>query len=258
MTLPDDKGECKCGGLSRMAEDPKNPVEFDPQLNEFHIMQKGDGGYSLIHFCPWCGGRAPQSHRSSLFQRVTAPEQQRLRELTKNLQTEQDVIAALGEPDQRHPGAVRVTAAEREGLPEATRTCNVLTYTRLSELANVNVLVYPTGRVEVSLQGKPVLVQQKHEHRMLVGPPSPSEPEPQIDTSKRYDVYCTEPGQKIVVYRNARFKSAGSLLSAPGVRTGYSQFIELEQANGQTIFVSRQAIFRFCEPGTEALAEQVR
>lgn len=88
-------------------------------------------------------------------------------------------------------------------------------------------------------------------------PPDPVPPEPQIDTSKRYDIYCTEPSQRVVVYRNARFKGGGNLLSAPGSRSLVSQFIELEQANGQTVFVARHAVFRFCEPGTLLMGETI-
>ena len=34
-----------------------------------------------------------------------------------------------------------------------------------------------------------------------------------------------------------------------------SQVIELEQANGQTVFIGRHGILRFCEHGTELLME---
>ena len=61
----------------------------------------------------------------------------------------------------------------------------------------------------------------------------------------------------MVVYRNARFRGAGSLLLPPAARTGFSEFVELEQANGQSVFISRHFIFRFCEPGTEPAPEVV-
>jgi hypothetical protein len=71
-----------------------------------------------------------------------------------------------------------------------------------------------------------------------------------IDTSKRYDVHCTERNQEVVVYRNAVFK---------GVRTLYqrrqydfsSEFIELEQQGGQIMFVSRSSVIKFCEHNTK-------
>ena len=238
-----------------MAQDSKDPVEFDPQLNEYHILRKGGGGYSLIYFCPFCGGQAPKSQRSSLFHRLTDAEQHRLTELTKNLRTVQDVVAALGEPDIKGL-SMAVTTPEKEGMPETTQSYPVMTYSNLSDIANVNVQVYPTERVAITFQGKPMLIQQTHEVHMSPSA-KPPEPEPQIDTRKRYDVYCIEPNREIVVYRNALFKGTGTLLPPAGGRM-YPDFMELEQANGQSIFISRSSIFRFCEPGTAVVAEMVK
>jgi hypothetical protein len=69
-----------------------------------------------------------------------------------------------------------------------------------------------------------------------------------VDTSKRYDVYCTEQTQQVVVYRNALFKGAKSLFSKHQ-DDSLSEFVELEQADGQTIFLARYSIIKFCEPG---------
>ena len=254
MPRPNKKDECKCGLLGRMAENPMDPVEFDPQLNEYHMMRKGDGGYSLIYFCPFCGDRAPKSQRSSLFHRLTDAERHRLTELTQNLRTVQDVVAALGEPDVKGL-SMAVTTPDKEGMPETTQSYPVMSFTKLSDIANVNVQVYPTDRVALTFQGKPMLVQQTHEVHMSPSA-KPLEPEPQIDTRKRYDVYCIEPSREIVVYRNALFKGAGTLLPPPGGRM-YPDFVELDQANGQSIFISRSSIFRFCAPATAVIAEVV-
>jgi hypothetical protein len=256
MPLPNDKGECTCGGLARMADDPKDPVEFDPKLNEYHIPRQGNGGYSLVNFCPLCGGKAPASKRGSLFQRLDHAEQQRLFELTKDLHTAQDVVAALGEPDARRPLGMMVFATEKEGAPQTTQSYPMMIYSKLSDSADVHVTVYPTDKVGITFQSKAMLVKQTHEAHFIPNP-KPPEPEPQIDTNRRYDIYCSEPGQTIVVYRNARFKEAGSLLTSPGVRGGFSQFVELEQANGQSVFVGRGSVFRFCEPGTQSQAEPI-
>lgn len=86
-------------------------------------------------------------------------------------------------------------------------------------------------------------------------PPDPPVPEPQIDTTKRYDVYCIEPNRQISIYRNAQFKGAAVLLPSRGGRVHYPEFVELEQANGQSIFISRSSIVRFCDPGTTIVAE---
>jgi ATP-dependent Clp protease ATP-binding subunit ClpA len=93
-------------------------------------------------------------------------------------------------------------------------------------------------------------------------PPEPTgepEPKPQvdlIDTSKRYDVYCTERNNEVVVYRNALFKGRKKLF--PMDREAlFSEFLELEQPDGQTVFVARACVIKFCEPGVKPGAEPV-
>jgi len=88
--------------------------------------------------------------------------------------------------------------------------------------------------------------------------PDPLGPEAHdpVDASKRYDVYCSERGQQVVVYRNAKFKGIRSLYARHKVDS-LSAFVELEQSNGQPVFVHRQSIIRFCEPGTALTAEAV-
>ncbi len=77
-----------------------------------------------------------------------------------------------------------------------------------------------------------------------------------IDMSRRYDVYCSERAQQVVVYRNAKFKGVRNLYARHRVDS-LSAFIELEQSNGQPVFIQRHSIIRFCEPGTTLTAEIV-
>ncbi len=76
---------------------------------------------------------------------------------------------------------------------------------------------------------------------------SPPQGEP-VDTSKRYDVYCTDRSQGVTIYRNARFKGVKHLFQRSPYDT-LSVYVELEQENGQTVFVSRGSIIKFCEHG---------
>ncbi len=88
------------------------------------------------------------------------------------------------------------------------------------------------------------------------GKPGPAQPKPvpspplgePVDTSKRYDVHCTDRSQGVTIYRNVRFKGIKHLFprSAYDALSGY---VELEQENGQTVFVSRSSIIRFTEAG---------
>ncbi len=85
------------------------------------------------------------------------------------------------------------------------------------------------------------------------GIPAKSESAPMapdcLDSSKRFDIYCVE-GNQQVVYRNALFKgikrlfpkTQGDILSA---------FLEIEQADGSTVFVARPSVVRFCEAGVK-------
>jgi len=66
-----------------------------------------------------------------------------------------------------------------------------------------------------------------------------------IDVSKRYDVYCSEGGEE-VVYRNALFRSTKKFLPRRE-RDVSAEFMEIEQADGKTIFIARGSITKFCE-----------
>jgi len=82
---------------------------------------------------------------------------------------------------------------------------------------------------------------------------TPEDPErvASIDTTKRYDVYVMEYGQRLAVLRNVLFKGFRTLFDANDRLNVMSAFIELEQANGQAVFVSRHSLVRFCEHGTK-------
>jgi len=74
-------------------------------------------------------------------------------------------------------------------------------------------------------------------------------PKPQpdsVDTTKRYDVYCVEQAKAVAVYPNVLFKSVKFLVA--GVASDpRSRFVELEHADGQTIFVALHRILKFHE-----------
>lgn len=76
---------------------------------------------------------------------------------------------------------------------------------------------------------------------------APPQGEP-VDTSKRYDVHCTDRSQGVTVYRNVRFKGVKHLFPRSQYDT-LSVFVELEQENGQIVFVSRSSVIRFTESG---------
>ena len=78
---------------------------------------------------------------------------------------------------------------------------------------------------------------------------------PRVDITKRYDLYCVERG-KAIVYRNVLIKCRRSLFSKSQYDV-FSEFLEVEQANGQTLFLSRATIVKFCEHGFSVTSELV-
>jgi hypothetical protein len=152
-----EKGTCKCEWLERAADDPKTPIEFDATLNEYHVVG-GPKDFSMIYYCPFCGGSTPKTRRDRLFHTLTDAERQRLVTLTKDMHTVADVTRAFGEPDIRQPVGMVVTKPERDGRPEITQSYPALIFTKLSDAADVHVTVYPTDLVGISFQGK----EKKH------------------------------------------------------------------------------------------------
>jgi hypothetical protein len=78
---------------------------------------------------------------------------------------------------------------------------------------------------------------------------------PEIDAAKRYDVFVAEPLRR-VVYRDVLLKGAFHLLGSD-VKDRAPRFIQLEQGNGQSVYVPRGAIFKICEHGTVPADETV-
>lgn len=67
-----------------------------------------------------------------------------------------------------------------------------------------------------------------------------------VDTSRRYDVYCSGPNQETLVYRNALWKGARRLFSTDP-HTFLYDFVELEEEDGRTVFIARSSILKFWE-----------
>jgi hypothetical protein len=149
-----EKGTCKCEWLERAAENPKTPIEFDADLNEYHLVH-GPKDFSMIYYCPFCGGSAPKSKRNRLFHTLNDAERLRLVELTKDMRTVGDVTRAFGEPNIRHSVGMVVSRPERDGKPETTQAYPELIFTQISDIADMHVTVYPTDRVGICFQGKP-------------------------------------------------------------------------------------------------------
>lgn len=154
--MPNDQAPpCGCKWFERAAEDPDMPVIFDETTNEFHLVHLNGKGYSLFYHCPFCGGRAPESLRASLFACVSHEETVRLHLLTENIRTEEEMRAAHGEPDRVLPvsGGSTTKGSETEA-PETVVGGRCLVYGNLSETAEVRVKIDRYGKLKFSFSGK--------------------------------------------------------------------------------------------------------
>lgn len=118
MKTESDAAPCECFFLCEAATDAHSPIVFDRELNEFHI--KTDNGYSMIYFCPICGGKAPKSLRDDLFSVIPKEEEERISKLNETYKSLEDFTNAFGPPD---------------------RDQRTLSYKRLSETAQVTAVI---------------------------------------------------------------------------------------------------------------------
>jgi ATP-dependent Clp protease ATP-binding subunit ClpA len=176
-------------------------------------------------------------------------------------------------PDQEKVGNIPYTPRVKTCLALAAREARALNHTYVgTEHILLGLLREGDGvaaRVLTKL-GVDIEITRNHILRELdpnfagapdaAAPPKklePPEPVPEsVDTGKRYDIYCSE-GNQTVVYRNAMFKGTKKLLSR-GDYGGFYQFLEIEQADGQAVFIARTSLIKFCEHGVTPGPEKVQ
>lgn len=83
----------------KWAKDPRFPLIYDKQMNEFAILRDKDDKF-LIFYCPFCGGRLPESKRRNFYQIPDKAEVKQLRKLMKGVQDIETMRKVLGQPDQ--------------------------------------------------------------------------------------------------------------------------------------------------------------
>jgi hypothetical protein len=70
-----------------------------------------------------------------------------------------------------------------------------------------------------------------------------------VDSDKHYDLYCSERQAETVVYPDVRIKGLRQLFKKRQFEVG-ADFYEVEQSNGQIVFIARMGLIKFCETGT--------
>lgn len=183
-----------------------------------------------------------------------------------------EIVKQVGTgPDQKMLGTIPYTPRVKKVLALAIKEAKTLGHTdvgtehillglllegdgvaaRVLQNFSVNVRnarLYVLKELDPNYSGKEIV-------RLLREEESEKKPDDMIDLSKRYDVYCKE-GSEAVVYRNALFKGMKKLFQVERYSI-FTEYVEIEQADGKTIFFSRASIIKFCEHGVMPNSERV-
>ncbi len=109
----------------------------------------------MIYYCPFCGGRAPESKRASRFEHVSDSEQRRIYALFHGINTEDQVRAAFGQPDLDINIGTTIMHPEKNGQPAHGEALRSLTYKNLSTVADIVFNVSDGGKVRGTWVQKP-------------------------------------------------------------------------------------------------------
>jgi hypothetical protein len=148
---------CRCGTLEQLAAEPGSPVVFDDDLREYHLRwqnAEGKKGSSRIYHCPFCGAAAASSRRASPYAEVPMDEVLRLRDLTRRLATIQQAIAALGEPQADVSEGITIQTPATHDRPSKAASYRTLTFTHLSDVADVVLIDYGVHGIKFTFNGK--------------------------------------------------------------------------------------------------------
>jgi hypothetical protein len=134
---------CECGWLQHAADDPDHPVKFDPGMNEFNIV-KGDRSIR-IYYCPFCGGKAPESVRATVFAHVSGEEHERLVLLGSGVESLAQIVQRFGEPSRDQPTGAGIGMPALDGQITQFISYRVLTYSQLSQVADLQFHLHADG-----------------------------------------------------------------------------------------------------------------
>jgi ATP-dependent Clp protease ATP-binding subunit ClpA len=174
-------------------------------------------------------------------------------------------------PDQKVIGNIPYTPRVKKVLTLAQKEARALNHTYVgTEHILLGLLQEGDGVAARVLKNLDVDVQQTRlevlkeldpnfQQSSIPVPKREISPSPQrdlIDTSKRYDVYCSDRNQEVKVYRNVLWKAGKRLFKDDPHHILYD-FVELEQEDGRAMFVARSSILKFCEhlAGSERTAD---
>lgn len=154
---PEHNYPCDCAGLDISVDESNTPIVFDAQTNEYHLVYGDENqGIMVFYYCPFCGGRLPDSRRHRLFARITQAEATRLRTLIEGIRTIEDACRILGEPDTDLAQGETHMTPESASEPTQVDSYRTIRYSKLSDTAVVEFTDYRKDRVGVRFTAKPL------------------------------------------------------------------------------------------------------
>jgi hypothetical protein len=144
---------CKCRWAEDVTAEPDNAVVFDTETNEYQFRTPKGGSLTIYH-CPFCGGVMPRSRRADLFAYITEAERQRLAKVTYKLKSVAGAVRVLGKPTYDHPSGLVVRTPAKGRRPPGIASYRVLTFSRVSKTADVQLVDYGPEGIRFTFQGK--------------------------------------------------------------------------------------------------------
>ena len=152
---------CECGWLSLHINEPRSAIRFDEQMNCFVI--DSSEGQAVMHFCPGCGGKLPDSTKPVWVPLAPQGERERLEALTIGLSTADQVLARLGAPDYDEVGYTYWQRDGRMVRDETTPPFRNIEYYGLSDWYNLEFYICDDGRIKVEIMIKSLPPRQMDE-----------------------------------------------------------------------------------------------
>jgi len=95
-----DRGNrrCECGAMESLVKDYPQLMEFEQELNEFHVLHSNPKGKLQVYYCIACGGNLPGSLRHTFFEAPTSADYDEAWARVADLKDENDFIREFGAP----------------------------------------------------------------------------------------------------------------------------------------------------------------
>lgn len=139
--------ECRCGRLAEWTSDPSLSVQYDKQMNEWSMP-----GVGLFYYCVACGGRLPESKRTTFFTEPLKEESREFFQRTEGLKTIEEVISVLGKPDGES-GPITHPQMKKD-VYDFKDIRRQITYTRIWKTLTAVVQELEDGTLQRSCSGK--------------------------------------------------------------------------------------------------------